>query len=58
MSGGSEGEKPSSSCCSLKRSAEELCRKAKETLEKANKLLAESGKKVDSGQNCEKGETS
>jgi hypothetical protein len=33
--------------CFLNSHARELCRKAKEALEKANKLLAESGKPQD-----------
>lgn len=33
--------------CFLNSHARELCKKAKETLEKANKLLSESGKSQD-----------
>jgi len=47
MSEEEKERKADTATCLLNLHARELCKKAKETLEKANKLLAESGKPQD-----------
>lgn len=46
--------KPATSSLKHNPSEEELCQKARETLDKANRLLAESGKKLGSSHECQK----
>jgi hypothetical protein len=45
--------KANTATCSLNSHARELCKKAKETLEKANKLLSRPGKFQDPAKQCD-----
>ena len=56
MSGDAEARETETSNPNLHSHAHELCRKAKETLDKANKLLAESGKQQQPSQQNDEGE--